>query len=84
MSSAAFAGDGDPWDTIGPGIDHAFTTYETWKAEERGEAEVLPKRPDEVDNGRNVDGESTRWADPRDGLAQLRVPRRPRARWRPR
>ena len=36
--------------------------------EERGEAEVLPEHPDEVGDGGDVDRESPRAADPRDGL----------------
>jgi len=50
----AFAGDGDPWDTIGPGIDHAFTTYETWKAEERGEDVTTAQLDKSAAFGRNL------------------------------
>jgi len=52
--------------------------------EERGETQVLSERRNEVEDGKNVDGEATRRADPRDGVGQLREPRRPTERSLPR
>ena len=44
------------------------------------ETEVLHERPDEVRDRHDVDRQPSRAADPRDGLRQLRAPRRPTAR----